>query len=175
MDLTNPIAYLHIRDGLLTVAGAEVKRELFSIFKINMEPIQIGASIAEAKSVFKFISGVPEAIHHVNDSLDVLFFCYFHRIGISALGKGEPFHILCGEVHDVNVSDAPAIDPGEENQYDSQKSAADQPFGILYKSVHIPSSLCWSGGYMSSLHLCHFQQESPQFPALLLPMNEVKR
>ena len=28
---------------------------------------------------------------------------------------------------------------------------------------------------MSSLHLCHFQQERPQFPALLLPMNEVER
>lgn len=90
-----------------------------------MEPIQTCAARAEKKAALELVSGVLKAIHHIVDGLDVLFFCHIYCIGISAAGKGESFHILCREVHDLNVSSAPAVDPGEESQYDRQKSAAD--------------------------------------------------
>ncbi len=106
-----------------------------------MEPIQTCAASAEEKAVLELVSGVVKAIHHINDGLDVLFFCHIYCIGISALGKGKPFHILRCEVHDLNISTAPAVDPGKESQYDRQKSASDQPFWIFYESVHISSSL----------------------------------
>lgn len=88
--MADPIAYLHVGDGLFTVVGTEEKWKLLAIFEINMELIQICAASAEEKAVLELISSVVKAIHHINDGLDVLFFCHIYCIGISALGKGGP-------------------------------------------------------------------------------------